>query len=78
MSGHGKYSEHRRLMALRACWTILSGGSVAWKLNITRSGAETAGDGPLFFGHCRVGGKPLTRWNIEFLHPVPQPDEPEP
>ena len=53
------YREFRRFLALRACWSVLRGESVAWKLALTGdSEFETLGNG-LFTADCTVDGKPL-------------------
>lgn len=48
----------RRFLALRACWAILRGRSVAWKLGLAPDVSLRAlGDG-LFTADCLVDGKP--------------------
>lgn len=54
-----RYAEYHRFLALRACWSILRGDGVVWKIALTgRNELETLGNGLLVAG-CTVNGKPL-------------------
>ncbi len=66
------FSEHRRFLALRACWTILRGGSVAWRLDVTEDGFRGLRT-PTFIAGCHVDGEPATPWDIHLGGPDPQP-----
>ena len=70
-----RFRERRRLVALRACWTILRGGSVAWNVNLTEEGDLQARSGDAFFCDVTVRGKPMTAWHIYRGKPEPQPDD---
>jgi hypothetical protein len=72
MSRH--FSEHRRFLALRACWVILRGGSVAWNVNLTEQGDLEARAGDAFFCDVTVRGKPMTAGHIYHGKPEPQPE----
>lgn len=69
-----RYSEHRRFLALRACWVILRGGSVAWNVNLTEQGDLQARSGDAYFCDVTVRGKPMTAWHIYRGEPDPRPD----
>lgn len=69
-----KYRESRRFLALRACWTIIRGGSVAWKVNLTEDGDLEALSKDAFFCDVTVRGKPMTAWHIEYVDPNAQPE----
>ena len=66
------YAEFRHFIALRACWTILRGGSVAYKINFTDGGGEGIGGVATYFADCQIDGKPLTPWMIEHMNPEGQ------
>lgn len=68
------FTEQNRFVALRACWTILRGGSVGYKLNF--EGDVTSLSGPALFTLCQVNGEDLQPWHLEHLHGSPQPDAP--
>ena len=68
------FSLHYRFLALRACWTILHGGSVAYGINFTGGGGFESLSEPLFMLDCQKNGKPMTHWDLEFSDPKPQPD----
>jgi hypothetical protein len=68
-----KFAETRRFLALQACWTILRGGSVAYRINFTDGGGEAL-SAPTFFADCQMDGKPMTPWDIEHLDPAGQED----
>jgi hypothetical protein len=62
---------HRRFLRLRACWSVLRGDSVAYRVNFTEGG----GDGHNFFAaECTIGGEPMTPWHFEHCDPEPQPE----
>jgi hypothetical protein len=42
----------RRFLALRACWAILRGDPVAWKLGVAPNGGFSAPAGGLFAAGC--------------------------
>ena len=69
-----RYSEHRRLLALRACWTILKGGSVAWNLNLTSDGGFESRSDDMFVVDCTFDGKPISPWEFSFDDPEGQPE----
>ena len=54
-----RYREFRRLLALRACWSLLRSKAVAWKLDFTRESEFRALGSGLFTADCTVDGKPL-------------------
>jgi hypothetical protein len=67
-----RFSEHRRFLALQACWSILRGESVAWKLGLAGdSRFEALGRG-LFTAGCTVNGEPLTAWHLAHGDPEAQ------
>lgn len=66
-----RYAEHTRFLALRACWSILRGESVAWNLNVTDDGFESLGGG-LFAVGCADHGEPMTAGNFSFAEPEEQ------
>jgi len=80
LSGRGevnrrsRFSEHRRFIALRACWTILRGGSVAYRVNLTEDGDIQATAREFFAADVLVRGKPMTPWHIEYGQPERQPE----
>lgn len=59
-----RFSEHRRFLALRACWTILRGGSVVYRVNLTGDGDIEALGNRLLASEVLVRGKPLTPWHL--------------
>jgi len=65
-----RYSEHTRFLVLRACWTILRGGAVAFRINFTQDGWEAISS-PTFLLDCQVNGKPMTPWDFEHADPEP-------
>ena len=68
-----RYGEHRQFLALRACWSILRGESVAWKLNFTSSnGTFESVDRGLFVSDCTVDGKPFTHEHLYHANPEGQ------
>lgn len=54
-----RYREFRRFLALRACWSLLRGEAVAWKLDFTRESEFRALGNGLFTADCTVDGEPL-------------------
>lgn len=61
-----RYAEFRRFIALHACWTILRGGAVAYRINFTPAGGEGISDVATYFADCQLSGEPMTRWNLEY------------
>ena len=68
-----RYDEFRKFIALRACWTILRGGSVAYRINFTDGGFDSLA-APTFMADCQMDGEPMTPWDISHGHPDPQPE----
>ena len=68
-----RFSVHHKFLALRACWTILRGGAVAYKLNLTEGGFNSL-SAPTFVADCQMDGEPMTPWDLEHGHPEPQPE----
>jgi hypothetical protein len=69
-----KFSEYRRFLALRACWYILRGKSVAWNLNITGDGGFESRSDDMLVVDCTDHGEPMSPENFSFDDPEPQPD----
>jgi hypothetical protein len=65
------YAERHRFLALRACLTILRGGSVAWNLDITDDGFESRRS-PFFMADCTDHGNPVTSQHISHSTPKGQ------
>jgi hypothetical protein len=66
--------EYRKLLALRACWVILRGGSVAWKLNFPLEGGCESTGTDLFVADCQIDGGPLGLQHLSHMDPEPQSD----
>jgi len=71
--------SHRRsvrdagpLLALRACWVILRGGSVAVRISFT-GGFRSLSDRALV-ADCELDGRPLTEWDLRWADPESQPE----
>jgi hypothetical protein len=74
VTGKRRFFEHRRFLALRACWEILRNGSVAWNINFTEGGFDSIGRHDTFIAGCQMDGRPLTAWDIEHAKPEQQPE----
>lgn len=68
MSRH-YFKENRRFPALRACWIILRGRSIAYRINFTDGTAGDPDGLATNFVDCQMDGKPLTPWEISHLNP---------
>lgn len=64
--------EKTRFHALRACWVILRGGSVAYLVNFTDGGAVSLTDNSYFYG-CQIDGQEMTLWDVHHAKPEIQP-----
>jgi hypothetical protein len=67
-----RYNEHTRFLALRACWRILRGGSVAWNLDMTDEGFRSRGGKGMFVGGCTDHGEPIGPEQIYHRNPEGQ------
>ena len=68
-----RISETRHFLALQACWTILRGGSVAWKINLTGGGFDAL-TASTFMAECQMDGRPVTLRDLMWADPDLQPD----
>jgi hypothetical protein len=64
--------EKTRFHALRACWVILRGGSVAYLVNFTDGGADFLSRNSYIYG-CEIDGQPVTMWDLHLSEPERQP-----